>query len=125
MSNQDFNIEHRQDGSRAVVTMSGEFDMLSIASTEKAFGRLLGRTEPIELIEVDMSQVSFIDSSGIAMLVDLKKKIEAAKGKLRVVSPSPFVQKVFRVTGLSEVIEISMTLDDSSEAGGSAPTPPE
>lgn len=53
-------------------------------------------------VEIDMNEVSFLDSSGIRVLVAALKNGDALGTTVRVVNPSPVVSRVLAVTGLLE-----------------------
>mgnify|MGYP003701396579 CR=1 FL=1 len=89
------------DGSGAVlVNLRGELDMASIPGVEAQIEELI-QAAPSR-VAFDMSAVTFMDSSGIAMLLRAAKRVEF----LAVRKPSPPVQLVLRATGLSEVLHV-------------------
>jgi anti-anti-sigma factor len=53
-------------------------------------------------VEIDMKDVSFLDSSGIRVLIVAQKNGAAVGTSVRVVNPSPIVTRVLSVTGLLE-----------------------
>jgi anti-sigma B factor antagonist len=57
-------------------------------------------------IEVDLSQTTFIDSSGLGALVALHKIAVKRQGWLRVVNPQPSVQQILELTRLDGILEI-------------------
>lgn len=56
--------------------------------------------------ELNMNKVSYLDSSGLGMLVYIKKEIGRHSGKLRIVNLNEPVLNVFRLTKLDEFFEI-------------------
>jgi anti-sigma B factor antagonist len=88
-------------GSRAVMTMTGEFDTYTVDLVAGTIEDLL-RDRPDVLI-VDMSAVEFIDSSGLAMLVRVHKQVvQNGRGTLTVAQPSPITRRLLEVCGLLE-----------------------
>ncbi len=55
-------------------------------------------------VVIDLSELSFMDSSGLTAFITAKNRIEAAGDKLVLTSPQPNVLRVFEVTGLAELI---------------------
>src|SRR5690349_6160693 len=51
-------------------------------------------------IEVDLSQTTFVDSSGLGALVSLHKAAARRAGTLRLVNPRPPVQQILELTRL-------------------------
>ena len=67
---------------------------------------------------IDMSQVSFLDSTGLSVLVASWKRFsgEDDHGKFRVVASRPAIQRVFHVTGLTHVLRVFPTLEEAIKA---------
>ena len=63
-------------------------------------------------LAVDLSEVSFIDSTGLGTLVSGLKAARKAEGDLRLVAPSPQAQRLLRLTTLDRVFVTSDTLDE-------------
>jgi anti-anti-sigma factor len=81
-----------------LVILSGELDSSNIASLQAAIDSITGR-RPKGLI-FDLSGLRFMDSAGIAVLIDAAAKVEAVH--LR--DPSPVVRRVIELTGLSTLL---------------------
>jgi len=86
------------------VCVAGEVDLLTSKDVDAELTRVLG--EAPDSIVVDMSAVSFCDSTGLTMLVKLNSACIAANRGLRII-PSPTVRKVIDITGLAPVLPIS------------------
>ena len=56
---------------------------------------------------VDLSEVTFLDSIGIAALVEAHTRLAGQRIELRITSPSLCVSQVFDVTGVGQVLAIS------------------
>ena len=70
---------------------------------------------------IDLSEVGFIDSTGLGVLVSTLKHVREVDGRLDLVVSAPRVLKVFSITGLDAVISLHATLDEaiSAEKDGS------
>lgn len=60
----------------------------------------------ITVVDVDLSQIRMIDSSGLGALISLHKTVCARGGGLRVLNPSPGARQVLELTRLHRVFEI-------------------
>ena len=82
------------------VALQGEID---IETVKDARGTLQEACvlDPAATVLVDMSAVTFIDSTGLGMLVGASRRMRAAGGDLRLTDPSPRVLIVIELTGLS------------------------
>ena len=69
--------------------------------------------QPGAALVVDLTDVGFIDSTGLGVLVTTLKHVREAGGTLDVVVTSRRVLKVFALTGLDVVIPLHSTLDEA------------
>ena len=65
---------------------------------------------------VDLSEVDYISSIGVQMLVNAANSIASRGGKMALLNPQPSVLDVLDLTGILQVISIYSDLD-SAEAG--------
>jgi anti-sigma B factor antagonist len=89
------------DGSTIVIA-AGEIDMATAPALRTA---LIDAAGVSSKVVVDLSAVTFLDSTGLSVLMDGFKKL-SARGSMCLVGPTGMVAKVFRVTRLDEVIPI-------------------
>jgi anti-anti-sigma factor len=76
----------------------GELDGVAVAAVRERLGCLGGD------VEFDCSQVSFIDSSGLHLLVGIRDACTAGGGSLVLVNPSRCVARLVALTGLDAVL---------------------
>jgi anti-anti-sigma factor len=57
-------------------------------------------------LEIDMSTVTFLDSSGLGALIALHKTVRSQNGILRLVNPAPGARQIIELTRLHRVFEI-------------------
>ncbi|RJS47414.1 STAS domain-containing protein [Nocardioides cavernaquae] len=93
-----------------VVRVSGEIDLSNAHDVLESIGEAVrsGATA----IVVDLSGVTFLDSSGISMLFRLHERIGYSRQELRLVVPlaSP-IRRVLELTRISDVIPLHESLD--------------
>jgi anti-anti-sigma factor len=93
----------RRDG-YTIVTISGEID---IARTPVLREQLLDLLRPgASRLVVDLSEVTFCDASGLAVLVGAARRAGLLGGVLRLAAPAPLISTVLRLTGLDSRFEI-------------------
>lgn len=86
-----------QDG-ETVVVLTGELDRSNVLSAAEVIEALLGSSE--EPVVIDLQELDFLDSSGVALLARLNGE-ERNRDRLRVVpSRSPGVSRILACTGL-------------------------
>jgi anti-anti-sigma factor len=86
------------DAGRTFVTVAGEVDMESAAQLRSCLRTLDGN------VVVDLAEVTFLDSSGIAALVNARKRLLDLGGTLMLRAPRSNVREVIRITGLDELL---------------------
>lgn len=84
------------------IRVTGEVDAHSVTVVDAA----LADVDPTNEVCLDLSGVTFIDSSGLRALVAAHKRAEAAGGGLVIVDPSPPVLRLLGLTGLDQVLAI-------------------
>ena len=94
-----------------VVMVTGEIDL----ATAPQLATQLAALDLSRPVIVDLSAVTFIDSSGLNALVQLRQKMQATStpSRLGVVVSRPSTRRIFEVTGLSEVFAL---FDTAAEA---------
>jgi anti-sigma B factor antagonist len=113
--------QHR-DGWR-VVQVTGEIDVHTGPTLRDHLLSALAQGEP-DLI-IDLAEVSFLDSSGLGVLVTAHKRARAAEGELRLASCQPSVATIFQITALDRAFAIYSTVDEALQAPRSPrPAPP-
>ncbi|KUN79926.1 anti-anti-sigma factor [Streptomyces bungoensis] len=65
---------------------------------------------PRPRVVVDLGQVTFMDSSGINVLITAHRTLTEAGGWLRLARPGQSVQRVLRLVGIDAVIDCHETL---------------
>ncbi|HMQ14798.1 MAG TPA: STAS domain-containing protein [Phycisphaerae bacterium] len=104
-------IRTSQPPPRAVVHLSGEIDLRSVPELQAS---LLGLARgPLERIVLDMSGVTYIDSSGVGTLVVLKREIERARARIVLAGLQPRVRSVFEITRLDRFFTIAESVDEA------------
>jgi anti-sigma B factor antagonist len=104
-------LEVTESSGSAVVTIAGEIDVASAPSLSRCLGQCMD--EGCTDIRLEMSGVSFMDSSGIKALLAARGQLEEVDGKLTLSNPSRTVLRVLDVTGLNSVFAITGGQTDS------------
>ena len=86
------------------VSAVGEVDFGTQGQLERALADLGADQRPVEL---DLSGVSFIDSSGLATLLSMRNLLAERGGMLVLRAPSDAVRRVLELAGLSEAFAIN------------------
>lgn len=102
------------DSDRQIVRLEGSVDLEHSPDIRNT---LLAAVERLPHILVDLSEVTYIDSSGIACLVEALQTIRAKGGDLGLVSVSTQAMRVLQLARLDMVFAIHEDLAAAVEAG--------
>jgi anti-sigma B factor antagonist len=94
-----------------VVAAGGELDLYTSERLQEKLADALeqgGRR-----ILVDLTGVSFMDSSALGVLVNAAKALRCSGGRLVLVADDPRVTRVFEITGLGQVFRIESSLPEA------------
>ena len=107
----DLVLEDRTSGPWTVVRVAGELDLHTSPQLRDHVLSMIGDGSG-EKLALDLTDVGFLDSSSLGMLVTLLKRVREREGDLRLVGVSGSPMKVFTLTGLDRVFEIAPTPED-------------
>lgn len=107
----DLSVSTRDEDGRTVVAATGEVDVYTAPVLDDALSAAV--TGGATRVVVDLSGVDFLDSTGLSVLVKALKRVRDADGSLDVVVTAERVNKVFRITGLDQVIPVHASLADA------------
>lgn len=87
------------------VRLLGELDMSTAPQLRDELVRLTsdGATQ----VTVDLSELAFVDSTGLSVLITGLKRLRQQGGDMALRSPSPGTRRVLEITGLTEVFSVS------------------
>ena len=100
-----FTIEERRAGIRGLVGMAGDLDFTAAPRLGDAIDRLL-EARAHELW-VDLRELDFIDSTGLAALIGARRRADAAGAKLRLVVDDGPVREVLELGRMDRVFHIA------------------
>ena len=92
---------------RLTVYLSGELDHHEAGGAIRAIGELIEQNMPRECI-LDLSGLSFMDSSGIAVIINAGRKMRTYGGRLSVENPAEQARKVLEASGIERLIAVTM-----------------
>ena len=102
------NISTAFSSGRLTIFLSGELDhhgaRNSLREVEMAIDAALPKT-----LVLDMSGITFMDSSGIAVVLRVKKRMDETDGDVFLLNPAPQCARVFRTSGIDRFVAIKFT----------------
>ncbi len=103
----------REEHDATVVTFEGDVDLQSSPDARKVLLEMVGKGQPIM---VDLSEVGYIDSSGVASLVESFQAARKSGQDLVLISVSDGAKRVLELARLDKVFTICDTLEDGIAA---------
>jgi anti-sigma B factor antagonist len=97
-------IEASEQNGVAHVVLSGELDLSTVDKVEHELTRV--EAEGPATVALDLSRLTFLDSSGLRLIVSADKRARRDSRRFVVVRGSETVQRVFAITHLDEQIEL-------------------
>ena len=88
----------------AVITLSGEIDHHGARVMMQQMEDAIARTLPMRLT-LDLSGVTFMDSSGIGVVLGRYRRMSESGGKLRMGGMSIYAEKILRMAGVLALLE--------------------
>ena len=96
---------------RTVLRLQGEFDLKSA----DLVGNELRKAEESPEVVVDLRDVTFLDSSGLAVLVHFDARMRSRNGALAFLVGGGQVRHLFEMTGLVEELTVASGLDELAQ----------
>jgi anti-sigma B factor antagonist len=94
-----------------LIKLGGKLDIIGTGEIETKFtGYCAG--DKVRMV-VDLSEVDFLASIGIRLLVLTAKSIASRGGKMTLLNPTPEVQRVLEITGIPAIIPIYSHLESA------------
>ena len=97
-------IHIRSNDNCTIVSIEGEVDLYSVAELRKEILKLID--DNISCLIIDMSKLNYMDSSGIALMANLKKKMKAKEKKFGLLHVSDDIMDVLKLAALEKFFNI-------------------
>ena len=107
-------VEVRWEGDEATVTVAGELDLSTAAQVEQAL--LEAEEKRPERLALDLRGLSFMDSTGLRMVLEADGRARKENRRFEVVPGPPQVHRVFRIA----LLDRRISFIDPSDGGGPA-----
>jgi anti-anti-sigma factor len=91
-------LTSEREGDMHVVALAGELDLANAADVAQELARV--EATDAEAIVVDLSQLEFIDSTGIRVLLEADARSRSDSCRLTLLRPPDRVLRVFKITGI-------------------------
>lgn len=89
------------------VKVGGELDIYTVPELKKVFNPVV--SEGSHNLHVDLSDLTYMDSTGLGLFVGTLKDLNQFNNELRISGANDRVMKLFEITGLSDLIQITQS----------------
>jgi anti-sigma B factor antagonist len=90
--------------SPGVLALEGEIDLHEAPNIKESLLPLITAKSPV--VVVDLSGVTYIDSSGLALFIETMQRVQAYGGKFALCGLRPSVKTIFEIARLDQVFRI-------------------
>ena len=109
-----------------VIAVRGEIHVTTAPEFSRRLNEAIARGKTS--VVLDLSQVEFIDSTGLSVLLNGLRRVTRAQGRLALVCANPTVLRLFEITKLDTTFDIRNSREEAVAAvrqDGDAPVPPD
>jgi anti-sigma B factor antagonist len=99
-----------QNGDAVVVQLAGELDLYNAPAVRQALAEAVGQGAP--RLVVDLSQVTFVDSTVLGAFVEARAKLEDAD-RFALAAPGLDARRALEVSGLDRHFAVHETVEDA------------
>lgn len=102
----------RKEGDAVLATVNGEIDLHNSPELRGALLEILTNEQPKKLI-LNLSKVAYMDSSAIAVLVEMLQKLRKQGGKLCLTYLQPRVKSLLEIARLDSIFIVVATDEEA------------
>ncbi|MCV6962784.1 anti-anti-sigma factor [Mycobacterium intermedium] len=108
---EEFGVIRRNCGETVVLQVRGALDQMTAPSLATHFD--LALTNAPAVLVVDLTDVDFMSSAGITLLVEANRLTAKIPTALRVAADGPATARPLNIVGIDQVIDVYPTLTDA------------
>jgi len=110
-------VDHgvREEGGALIVTLRGTVDLEHSPVAREV---LLAAVERAAVVLVELTDVSYMDSSGVASLIEAYQAARTRQGRFGLVAVGPRILRLLELARLDRVFTIYATLAEGLAGGG-------
>lgn len=101
-------IEYNHQKKCLIVTIEGELDHHTAASVRETIDKELF-SGPAKNLIFDFEHLTFMDSSGIGVIIGRYKTVSAQGGKVIIACASPSVERILHLSGILKLTKVART----------------
>lgn len=99
-------------GKALVATLQGELDLHKSPQFKQEITALFNQHPEIRYLIMDVEKMTFIDSSGLGVILGRFKELQARDGKLYFVRVNPRIKRILQLSGFEKISSFQNSTDD-------------
>lgn len=96
-------LNYTLEGTKAIITVGGKLLVSNASELEEVVEKL--SRDAVDYV-LDISDLKYITSAGLRVIVGTQKVAESRGGTLRLLHPTDEVMEIFELTGLADILFI-------------------
>ena len=96
-------IQYKISNETLKILISGELDEYSASFARTILDDLFQNNEYSQIV-IDLSELEFMDSTGIGVLIGRYKKLKEKQKNIYIMNPNKHIEKIFKMSGLYEIM---------------------
>ena len=108
----NFSVDQLEINGVPVIAVSGEVDLSTAPELRERLLPIVESSPP--LVVADLTEVTFVDSTALGVLVSAVKRIRADGGDLRLVVTQPHISKILDITALADVFAVFRSAEEAA-----------
>jgi anti-sigma B factor antagonist len=106
-----FRVQSESSSQLHTVSVIGELDQSTAPELRGALAPSLG--QPTGSVLVDLSDCEFIDSTGLSLLVETKRRLDELQRGFAICCPDADVRRLLELTGIDQALRLFETRDEA------------
>ena len=95
-------LEKQENGTDLTITLSGRLDTMTSRQLEAELSALEGKS----FVTLNFSGIDYVSSAGLRVLLAMQKKMNAARGRMKLIHVKSDVNDIFEMTGFADILTI-------------------
>jgi anti-anti-sigma factor len=105
------NTTIKNEGDISIISLTGSLDTNTSKEAEDQINKLIDEGS-IKLL-IDLTDLDYISSSGLRILLSTSKKLKSLRGEMRICGLNETVNEVFEISGFTMIFIIVKTLEEA------------
>lgn len=99
-------IDIKSEKGMAIAVLKGEIDHHSAKKAREQLDSFIINMQP-DILAMDLSGITFMDSSGIGLILGRQKLMRECGGRLEVRGPQAGIRRVLKLSGIERIVKIT------------------